>query len=89
MMRDATTEEILASGSMHGKWILYIDGASNTKRTILSIVLTTPFEEIIRQVIKYVPLTNNEAEYETVIARLDFARGLDSENVELEEIRCW
>jgi len=50
-------------------WILNVDGASNGKRAGVGVVLTTPDGFIIKQ--SYTlgfRATNNEAEYEAVIA---------------------
>lgn len=61
-----------------------MDGASNVKGSGLGIVLITPSGETLRQAINTIPLTNNEAEYEALIAGLELARGLDSEVVEIK-----
>ncbi|XP_070032891.1 uncharacterized protein [Nicotiana tomentosiformis] len=44
-----------------------------------------PSGETLRQAIRTIPLTNNEAEYEALIAGIELALGLDSEVI---EIRC-
>lgn len=70
---------MLVSGTTSGVWTLFMDGASNIKRFELRVVLITPLGETLRQAIKTVPLTNNEAKYEALVARLELARGLGSE----------
>ncbi|XP_060187762.1 uncharacterized protein LOC132616966 [Lycium barbarum] len=73
----------LTSGKPVGVWTLHTDGASNIKGSGLDIVLRSPAEELIRQSIKISSkLTNNEAEYEPLIAGLKLARGLGAEIVE-------
>ncbi|XP_070008788.1 uncharacterized protein [Nicotiana sylvestris] len=57
-------------------WTLFTDGSSNVKGARLGIILILPSGEIIRQAIKYYPITNNETEYEVVIVGLELAREL-------------
>ncbi|XP_070054204.1 uncharacterized protein [Nicotiana tomentosiformis] len=64
-----------------GTWTLFIDGFSNIKGFGLGIVLIPPSGESIRQVIKCYPITNNEAEYEAVMAGLELARELSIEQI--------
>ncbi|XP_070040705.1 uncharacterized protein [Nicotiana tomentosiformis] len=69
------------TGSNSGTWILFTDGSSNVKGAGLGIVLIPLSGEIIRQAIKCYPITNNEAEYEAVIAGLKLARELGIEQI--------
>lgn len=69
----ATKEAIMVSESTTGVWTLFTDGASNVKGSGLGIVLITPSGETLRQAIRTIPLTNNEAEYEALIAGLELA----------------
>ncbi|XP_016461333.1 uncharacterized protein LOC107784683 [Nicotiana tabacum] len=55
------------------QWILYIDGTSNASGSGLGLVLEVPTDEVICQSIRCPDMTNNEAEYEVVIARLRLA----------------
>ncbi|KAK1421700.1 hypothetical protein QVD17_24249 [Tagetes erecta] len=56
-------------------WILYTDGASNVRGTGLGILLKSPQRDIIPQSIACeFQATNNEAEYEALIARLQLAQ---------------
>ncbi|XP_070020166.1 uncharacterized protein LOC142180859 [Nicotiana tabacum] len=57
-------------------WTIFTHKASNVKESRLGVVLITPLAEILRQAIKTIPLTNNEAEYEALIAGLELAWGL-------------
>nr|XP_016491871.1 PREDICTED: uncharacterized protein LOC107811458 [Nicotiana tabacum] len=61
-------------------WTLFKDGASNIKRSGPGVVLITHSGETLRQAIKTVPLTNNENEYEALVAGLKLVRGLGSDD---------
>ncbi|XP_070004917.1 uncharacterized protein [Nicotiana sylvestris] len=65
------------NSSNPGNWTLFADGSSNVRGAGLGIVLVPPTGESIRQAIKYHSITNNEAEYEAMIAGLELARELD------------
>ncbi|XP_075099035.1 uncharacterized protein LOC142175924 [Nicotiana tabacum] len=60
---------------------LFTDGSSNVKGVVLGIVLIPPSREVIRQPIKCYPITNNEAEYEAMIAGLELERELGIEQI--------
>nr|XP_016473298.1 PREDICTED: uncharacterized protein LOC107795219 [Nicotiana tabacum] len=53
--------------------VLYTDGASNALGSGLGLVLKVPTGKLIRQSVRYPEITNNEAEYEAVIAGLKLA----------------
>ncbi|XP_019252673.1 PREDICTED: uncharacterized protein LOC109231466 [Nicotiana attenuata] len=55
---------------LHDLWILYTDGLSNALGSGLGLVLEVPTGKVIRQSIRCPDMTNNEAEYEAVIAGL-------------------
>ncbi|XP_070057415.1 uncharacterized protein [Nicotiana tomentosiformis] len=84
MMPLAAKEAVLVSGIISGVWTLFTDGASNVKGSDLGIVLITPSGKTLRQAIRSVPLTNNEAKYEALFARLELARGLGSVVIEIK-----
>ncbi|XP_070028763.1 uncharacterized protein [Nicotiana sylvestris] len=67
------------NGSNPRTWTLFTDGLSNVKEAGLGIVLVPPTGETIRQAIKCHPITNNEAEYEDVIACLELSQELGIE----------
>ncbi|XP_070004453.1 uncharacterized protein [Nicotiana sylvestris] len=69
-------------GTSSGVWTFFTDGASNVKGSGLDIVLKPPTSGMIRQSIKTAKLTNNEAEYEDMIAGLELAKGLGAEVIE-------
>ena len=55
-------------------WILNVDGASNSKGAGIGIVLTAPEGSIIEQSFTFdFPASNNEAEYEAMLAGLRIA----------------
>ncbi|XP_070004348.1 uncharacterized protein [Nicotiana sylvestris] len=69
-------------GTSSGVWTLFTDGTSNVRGFGLDIVLKPPTGGIIRQSIKTARLTNNEVEYEAMIAGLELAKSLGGEIVE-------
>nr|XP_016467974.1 PREDICTED: uncharacterized protein Mb2253c-like [Nicotiana tabacum] len=78
-----TEQEI--SPSLLKLWVLYTDGASNTSGSGLGLVLEVPTSEVIRQSIWCPDMTNNEAEYEAIIAGLRLALKYGARRV---VIRC-
>jgi ribonuclease HI len=61
-----------------------VDGSATRKRSGAGVVLTTPEEEEIKYAIKMgFKATNNEAEYEAVVAGLTIAHDLGARNVEV------
>ncbi|XP_070050916.1 uncharacterized protein [Nicotiana tomentosiformis] len=69
------------TGANPGTWTLFTDVSLNVKGAGLGIVLIPPSGESMRQAIKCYPITNNEAEYEVVIAGLELARELSIEQI--------
>ncbi|XP_070045999.1 uncharacterized protein [Nicotiana tomentosiformis] len=69
-MPEVEKEVVHASHQTQDLWILYTDGASNGSGSGLGLVLEVPTGEVIRQYIRCMDMTNNEAEYEAVIAGL-------------------
>ncbi|XP_019246530.1 PREDICTED: uncharacterized protein LOC109226191 [Nicotiana attenuata] len=59
--------------SLQDLWVLYTDGASNASGSGLGLVLEVPTVEVIRQSIRCSGMTNNEVDYEAVIAGLRLA----------------
>lgn len=52
-----------------GAWKLYIDGSSSRHRSGIGIQLESPTKEILKQSFRLAfPTSNNEAEYEALIA---------------------
>ncbi|XP_070006418.1 uncharacterized protein [Nicotiana sylvestris] len=82
LVPEVEKELLLSSGTSSGVWTLFTDGALNMKGSGLGIVLKPPTGGTIRQSIKTFRLTNNEAEYEVMIASLELAKSLGAEIVE-------
>ncbi|XP_070019554.1 uncharacterized protein [Nicotiana sylvestris] len=78
---DTEKELQVFNGSNPGTWTLFTDGSSNVKGAGIGIILVPLAGETIRQAIKCHPITNNEAEYEAMIAGLELARELRIEQV--------
>nr|XP_016495285.1 PREDICTED: uncharacterized protein LOC107814390 [Nicotiana tabacum] len=76
--------DLLSDLGGSGVWTLFTDGASNVKGSGLGIVLISPSGETLRQAIRTVPPTNNEVEYEALIAGLELAWGLDSKDIKIK-----
>ncbi|XP_070002897.1 uncharacterized protein [Nicotiana sylvestris] len=76
MQLEAEKELQVFNESNPGIWTLFTDGSSNVKGADLGIILVPPTGETIRQAIKCHSITNNETEYEAVIAGLELAREL-------------
>ena len=67
----------LTEGQSVGTWKLQVDGSSNTKGSGLGLVLTSPQGDVIEQAVRCgFKATNNEAEYEAMIAGLGLAKDL-------------
>jgi len=73
IMPEVEKEAAHASSRTQDLWILYTDGASNVSGVELGLVLEVPTGEVVRQSIRCPDMTNNEAEYEAVIAGLRLA----------------
>ena len=57
------------------KWTLSVDGSSNVNGAGIGLVLTSPEGDLIQQAIRCgFKATNNEAEYEALIAELNLAK---------------
>ncbi|XP_063939813.1 uncharacterized protein LOC135148496 [Daucus carota subsp. sativus] len=65
-------------------WLLFFDGASKTKNSGAGLVLRSPDGFTVEYAIKLdFPTTNNEAEYEALIAGLGLARTLRVKNLKV------
>ncbi|XP_024006422.1 uncharacterized protein LOC112082935 [Eutrema salsugineum] len=63
-------------------WILHADGSSSHKGSGIGIRLKSPEEEVIEQSFRLgFPASNNEAEYEALIAGLRLAKNIGAEHV--------
>ena len=63
-------------------WSIHTDGSSNQRSRGAGVVIQTPEGDKIECMIRLdFPITNNEAEYEALVAGLDLARAADAENM--------
>ena len=63
-------------------WSIHTDGSSNQHTGGASVVIQTPERDKIECMIRLdFPTTNNEAEYEALVAGLDFAKAAGVENM--------
>ena len=64
------------------QWSIHTNGSSNKQARGAGIVLHTPEGDNIECMIRLdFPTTNNEAEYEALVAGLDFAKATEAENM--------
>ena len=64
------------------QWNIYMDGSSNRQAGRVGVVRISPEEDRIECMIRLeFHTTNNEAEYEALIARLDLVRAAGAENM--------
>lgn len=82
LVPEVEREFLVNSDTSLGIWTLFMDGALNVKGSRLGIVLKPPIGNVVRQSIRTVKLTNNEVEYEAMIAGLELAKGLGAEVIE-------
>jgi ribonuclease HI len=65
-----------------GWWKIYVDGASNARGSGTGVVIITPDETVIEQTIRLdFKTSNNETEYEAVLARLNSAKMLGAQQL--------
>ncbi|KAK8957541.1 hypothetical protein KSP39_PZI001125 [Platanthera zijinensis] len=66
-------------------WAIYVDGASGRNSSGAGVVLINPNGVKLEQAIKfYFPVTNNQAEYEALLAGLRLARELGIDHVHIK-----
>ena len=66
----------------HRLWSIHTDESSNQRSGSASVVIQTPEGDKIECMIRLdFPTTNNEAEYEALVAGLDLARAAGAENM--------
>ena len=64
------------------QWNFYTDGSSNRRARGAGVMIQTPEGDEIRCMIQLdFPTTNNEAEYEALVAGLDLAKAAGVKNV--------
>ena len=71
-------------GLTTGKWTLSVDGSSSINGAGLGLVLKSPQGDILEQSVHCeFRTTNNEAEYEALIAGLDLAKSLNVKSIDV------
>ena len=66
------------------QWSIHTDGSSNRRAGGAEVVIQTPKGDKIECMIQLdFPTTNNEAEYEALVAGLDLAKAVGAENIVL------
>ena len=64
------------------QWNIYTDGSSNRRAEGAGVVIQTPQGDKIQCMIRLdFPTTNNEAEYEALVAGIDLAKAVGAENI--------
>jgi len=67
-----------------GEWILHVDGSSNIRGAGVGIVLTSPTGNTASRAVRCnFKATNNESEYEALIAGLTLAHQMGAENIQV------
>ncbi|XP_056847422.1 uncharacterized protein LOC130498094 [Raphanus sativus] len=67
-----------------GEWTLYVDGSSNVRGAGVGLVLTSPTGESASKAVRCnFKATNNEAEYEALIAGLTLAKQMGVEDIQV------
>ncbi|XP_031263636.1 uncharacterized protein LOC116121860 [Pistacia vera] len=81
----AKSELLCMNDRPPSKWTLLVDGSSNVNRSGLGLVLIMPEGDMIQRAIQYgFKCTNNEAEYEALIARLSLAKEIRAKRLEVK-----
>ena len=70
---------------VHGKeWMLFVDGASNAKRSGVGVVSISPKKEVLEYSLRFTFTSlNNAVEYEALFARMKLAEKLEVKNLML------
>ncbi|XP_075096509.1 uncharacterized protein LOC142174587 [Nicotiana tabacum] len=84
IMPDVEKETARTSPKTHNLWVLYTDDASNVLGSGLGLMLEVSIGNVIRQSIRCPDMTNNEDEYEAVIAGLELALKYGAKRVILQ-----
>ena len=77
--------ELPILGNVENIWTVNTDGSSTQRGGGAGIVITSPEKNVLKYGVQLkFPVTNNEAEYEALLAGLKVARALGAENVVLK-----
>nr|XP_027102846.1 uncharacterized protein LOC113724106 [Coffea arabica] len=78
----ATTQVTTSSTAEHQRWTLRVDGSSNSEGNGAGLLLEDPQGEVCSYALRFdFVASNNEAEYEAVIAGLQLARKLGASHI--------
>ncbi|XP_013632811.1 PREDICTED: uncharacterized protein LOC106338360 [Brassica oleracea var. oleracea] len=67
-----------------GEWVMHVDGSSNVRGAGVGIVLTSPTGNTASRAVRCnFKVTNNESEYEALIAGLTLAHQMGEENIQV------
>ncbi|XP_068475223.1 uncharacterized protein [Phaseolus vulgaris] len=81
-LADFTAELTPYPAERTSQWTLYVDGSSNSRSSGAGVVLEGPGEIVIEQAMKFeFKTSNNQAEYEAIIAGLHLAIELEITNI--------
>ena len=70
------------TGDQKDLWTINIDESSTQKGGRAGIVITSPKKDVLKYGVQLkFPITNNEAEYKTLLTGLRIARTLGAENI--------
>ncbi|PKA53750.1 putative mitochondrial protein [Apostasia shenzhenica] len=79
-----STSEPPLTKTLANLWSLHVDGASGSQSQEAGILLTTPLGAVLHQAVTLrFKATNNQAEYETLIAGLNFALSLAVKRIQV------
>ena len=74
--------ELPKNSETSAKWVLYVDGSSNKTACGAGVVLEGPGDLLIEQALEFsFKATNNQAEYEAILAGLNLANNLGAREV--------
>ena len=82
----ALEQEVRLQGKIkeEAEWILHVDGFSHVREAGLGIVLTSPTGNTASRAVRCnFKATNNESEYEALIAGLTLAHQMGAENIQV------
>lgn len=85
MLLELEQENILPDKTTaEGVWVLHVDGSSNVRGAGVGIVLTSPTGNTASRAVRCnIKATNNESEYEALIAGLTLAHQMGAENIQV------
>ncbi|XP_013628340.1 PREDICTED: uncharacterized protein LOC106334583 [Brassica oleracea var. oleracea] len=77
-------ERLRSETKEEGEWVLHVDGSSNIRGAHVGILLTSPTGNTTSRAVRCnFKATNNESEYEALIAGLTLAHQMGAENIQV------